>query len=162
MANGLKSEVAVSNLGVGAMVWINILEPLWQAFKDPLPEKKAKEIVENIHMKLTNPSNQVFDDMIRIGAFLGGQSDKEISSEVVKVRFKYQWSSLFRFFWKKTLIKPNQNFQNAFWDSNPMTKQRLVTLGKDVMARIGEKLMKEFKDSLENMNLDQMHTYRNC
>ena len=38
---------------------------------------------------LTKPSDQVFDDMIRIGSYLGGQSQKEISANVVKVRFRF-------------------------------------------------------------------------
>ena len=91
VAEGLQSNVAVSNLGVGAMVWINIFEPMWSVFKDPLPERKAKEIVENLHKKLTCSSNEVFDDMIRIGVYLGGQSEKTISAEVVKVRFKFNF-----------------------------------------------------------------------
>ena len=87
VAAGLKSSATVANVGVAAMTWINVLEPMWHAFKDPLPEKKAKEIVETLYKVFSNPSNEVFDDMIKIGSYLGGQSEKEISAEVVKVRF---------------------------------------------------------------------------
>ena len=57
--------------------------------------------------------------------------------------------------------KLNKDFQNSLWSADSKEKQRLVALGKDIMARIGEKLMKEFKDQLPNMNSDQLHTYRN-
>ena len=89
VAAGLKSPSTVANIGVGAMTWINVLEPIWHAFKDPMPEKKAKEIVETLYKVFSNPSNEVFDDMIKIGSYLGGQSEKEISAEVVKVRFNF-------------------------------------------------------------------------
>ena len=56
--------------------------------------------------------------------------------------------------------KLNKEFQNSLWSANSNEQQRLITLGKDIMARIGEKLMKEFKDQLPNMNTDQLHTYR--
>ena len=95
VTEGLQSSLAISNVGVGAMTWINILEPMWHLFKDPLPAKKAKEIVENLYKMFMNPTNEVFDDMIRIGAYLGGQSEKEISTEVVKVWFKFLISTFF-------------------------------------------------------------------
>ena len=88
VAKGLKSSLAMSNVGIGAMCWINVLEPLWHAFKDPIPENKARKIVEDVHRMLTQPSNAVFDEMIQIGTYLGGQSEKEISAAVVKVWFK--------------------------------------------------------------------------
>ena len=56
--------------------------------------------------------------------------------------------------------KLNKEFQNSLWSANSKEQQRLIALGKDIMARIGEKLMKEFKDQLPNMNTDQLHTYR--
>ena len=56
--------------------------------------------------------------------------------------------------------KLNKDFQNSLWSADSKEKQRLVALGKDIMARIGEKLMKEFKDQLPNMNSAQLHTYR--
>ena len=57
--------------------------------------------------------------------------------------------------------KLNKDFQNSFWSADSKEKQRLVALGKEIMARIGEKLMKEFRDQLPNMNSNQLHTYRN-
>ena len=53
-----------------------------------------------------------------------------------------------------------KEFQNSLWSANSNEQQRLVALGKEIMARIGEKLMKEFKDQLPHMNSDQLHTYR--
>ena len=87
VAAGLRSSTTVANIGVGAMTWINILEPMWHVFKDPLPENKAKEVVETLNKVFSNPSDAVFDDMVKIGSYLGGQSEKEISAAVVKVRF---------------------------------------------------------------------------
>ena len=159
VAEGLKSALAMSNVGVGAMVWINIFEPLWHAFKDPIPENKAKEIVVNVHRMLTKPSNAVFDSMVHIGSYLGGQSEKEISAEVVKVRFEISDKILNKT--ENYCFKPKKNFQNSLWSASKTEQKRLITLGKDVMARIAEKLMKEFKNELPNMNSDQLHTYRN-
>ena len=63
---------------------------------------------------------------------------------------------------RKIIFKPKQNFQNALWSASKTEQQRLISLGKDVMARLGEKLLKEFKNELPRMNSNEMHTYRDC
>ena len=84
MAEGLRSFEAISNIGVGAFTWICILEPLWHKFKDPIAQNEARKIIEDLHQMFTNPSMAVYDDMINIGKYLGGQSEKEISEKVVQ------------------------------------------------------------------------------